>query len=192
MDSVFTLQWPEFLLANQLQKKLPKKEGYSLLIPISRQEKAIDLAVIKKNKVGKTRVVTFQVKASRTYTPERPKRKETNGFQYYTWFNRFEVPKEVDFFLLFAIYAPNAGRTKRVTTEWYQDCTLLFTNQEMKNFLKNCLTVQGKPDRMFQFGFDSATQVFQTRGDRDRKFKDFSDKILKNRIGEIKKRLSNS
>src|ERR1019366_1210042 len=49
MDPVFTLQWPEFLLANRLQKLLPKKDGYSVLIPTSRQEKGIDLAVLKKS-----------------------------------------------------------------------------------------------------------------------------------------------
>ena len=37
MDPVFTLQWPEFLLTNRLQKPkaLPKSQGYSLLIPVS-------------------------------------------------------------------------------------------------------------------------------------------------------------
>ena len=36
MDPVFTLQWPEFLLANRLQKPkvLPKSQGDSLLIPV--------------------------------------------------------------------------------------------------------------------------------------------------------------
>jgi len=98
LDPVFTLQWPEFLIANRLQKKLPKKEGYSVLIPVSRQEKAIDLAILKKNKKGQSRVVTIQVKSSRTYTPEPPKRKNTKRFLYYTWFNRFEVSQETDFY----------------------------------------------------------------------------------------------
>ena len=36
MDPVFTLQWPEFLSANCLQKPkaLPKSQGDSLLIPV--------------------------------------------------------------------------------------------------------------------------------------------------------------
>lgn len=46
MDPVFTLQWPEFLLANRLQKFLPKSQGFSVLVPASRQEKGIDLAVL--------------------------------------------------------------------------------------------------------------------------------------------------
>ncbi len=190
MDPVFTIQWPEFLLANRLQNKLRKKEGYSVFIPISRQEKSIDLAVLKKNKRGQSRLVTIQVKASRTYIPEPPKKEKTKRFFYYTWFNRFDVPKETDFFLLFGMYAPDGGRTKRVTAKWYRDCTLLFKNQEMKHFISNCLTVEGKPDKMFGFGFNIPTQVFQTRGDKDRQFTDFSGYLLDNRIGEIKTILS--
>ncbi|MBI1823356.1 MAG: hypothetical protein HYR80_04505 [Nitrospirae bacterium] len=190
MDPVFTLQWPEFILANRLQKKLTKKNGYSVLIPLSRQEKGIDLAVLKKEKVRKTHVVTLQIKASRTYRPDPPKRKETKRFSYHTWFNRFNVPKEVDFFLLVGIYAPDSGRTKRVTKRWYRDCTLLFNNGEMRAFIKNCLTVKGKPDKMFGFGFDNPSQVFQVRGDKHRESRDFSDHLLDKRIGEIKKLLS--
>ena len=48
MDPVFTLQWPEFLLANRLQKLLPKSQGFSVLIPASRQEKGFDLAIIRR------------------------------------------------------------------------------------------------------------------------------------------------
>ena len=55
--------------------------------------------------------------------------------------------------------------------------------------MDNCLTVKGTPDKMFGFGFDSPNQIFQTRGDKDRKYKDYSDFLLDNRIDEIKKYL---
>jgi hypothetical protein len=190
MDPVFTLQWPEFLLANRLQKKLPKKEGYSVFIPVSRQEKGIDLAILKKNVKGESRVATIQVKASRTYIPEPPKRENTKRFQYYTWFNRFEVSQGTDFFLLFGLYAPDAGQTKKVTSTWYRDCTLLLTYPEMKKFIDNCLTVKGTTDKMFGFGFDSPKQIFQTRGDKKRRFRNFSDYLLEQRIDDIKKYLN--
>ena len=73
VDPIFTLQWPEFLLASGLQKKLPKTEGYSVLVPVSRQEKGIDLALLRKAH-KRSRTITIQVKASKTYMPERPKR----------------------------------------------------------------------------------------------------------------------
>jgi hypothetical protein len=181
MDPVFTLQWPEFILANRLQKLLPKKDGYSILIPTSRQEKGIDLAVLKKNS-GQNRVATIQIKASRTYFGKPPKHENTKRFAFYTWFNRFDVPEEADFILLFGMYAPDTGQTKRVTARWYRDCTLLFTKDEMKQLMKNCLTVGGRPDKMFGFGFNDPSGIFQTRGDKDRSLKPFSDFLLDKRI----------
>jgi len=62
MDPVFTLQWPEFVVAHRLQQQLPKKDGYSLLIPLSRQEKAVDLAILKKLG-GAHRTIPTQIKA---------------------------------------------------------------------------------------------------------------------------------
>ena len=98
MDPVFTLQWPEFLLANRLQSALPKSQGYSLLIPVSRQEKGFDLAVIRNRPNGTSRVITIQIKASRAYAQKPPKRTSTKRHRFKTWFNRFEVPKEADYF----------------------------------------------------------------------------------------------
>lgn len=189
MDPVFTLQWPEFLLANRLQKFLPKSQGFSVLVPASRQEKGIDLAVLRKTANGGSRVATIQIKASRTYTPEPPKREATRRFRFYTWFNRFEVPKEADFFLLFGMYAPDPSRTTKIGSDWYKDCTLLFTCGEMETFMDECLTVGGQHDRMFGFGFDDENEVVQTRGDRYRRFEPFTDRLLANRIALLKEHL---
>lgn len=189
MDPVFTLQWPEFILANRLQKLLPKSEGFSVLIPASRQEKGIDLALLRKTRNGESRVATIQIKASRTYTPEPPKRESTKRFRFYTWFNRFEVPEEADFFLLFGMYAPDPSRTTKVRSGWYKDCSLLFTCEEMKEFMASCLTVGGKDDKMFGFGFDDESKIVQTRGDKDRQFKDFTTYLLANRVALLKVQL---
>ena len=186
MDPVFTLQWPEFLLANRLQQLLPKSHGYSVLIPASRQEKGFDLALLKKRPHGMSRVATIQIKASRSYNQKQPKRKTTKRWRFHTWFNRFTVPKEADYFLLFGLYAPDAGRTKRGGRHWYKDCTLLFTQQEMKDFMSSCRTRGGKPDRMFGFGFDDERKVVQTRGDKDRRFKDYTQFLLMKRIPLLK------
>ena len=189
MDPVFTLQWPEFVLAHRLQQRLPKKEGYSLLVPLSRQEKGVDLAILKKSG-GAHRTLTIQIKASRAYSGSPPKRASTKRFQFYTWFRRFEVPEDADFILLFGMYAPDAGRTKPVTAKWYQDCTLLFTRAEMNAFMATCLTVGGKPDQMFSFGFDEPTKVFLTRGDQKRGLKDYSSHLLDARMGLLRKSLN--
>jgi hypothetical protein len=39
MDPVFTLQWPEFIVCEHLQKLCPKKEGYSVYSRISTRKR---------------------------------------------------------------------------------------------------------------------------------------------------------
>lgn len=192
MEPVFTLQWPEFLLASRLQKLFPKTEGYAVLVPASRQEKGIDLALLKKSATRSSRVVALQVKASRTYGGDEPKRSTTVRFKYRTWFNRFDVPDEADFILLFGLYAPDRERTKRINASWYRDCTLLFSNAEMRTFMANCFTVSGKPDGMFGFGFDEPDAVFQTRGDATRRLTDFSNYLLERRAHLLRAALDGS
>jgi hypothetical protein len=189
MEPVFTLQWPEFVVAERLQDLLPRKDGYSVLIPLSRQEKGIDLVVLRRNKSGQSFALTIQVKASRTYLPTVPKRKNTIRYKYYTWFNRFDVPDRADFVILFSMYAPDLGRTRPVSSRWYQDCSLLFTKEEMRHFIQDCKTVKGKPDRMFGFGFNNLSSIILTRGDMNRSQKNYAKFLLDKRIKEIKKRL---
>lgn len=190
MDPVFTLQWPEFFLANRLQKLMPKSQGYSVLVPVSRQEKGFDLAIIRKYPNGRSQTATIQIKASRAYDQKPPKRKSTQRQLFGTWFNRFKIPKEADFFLLFGLFPPDPGRIKKVKPLWYKDCTLLFTQKEMKVFMSSCRTRTGKPDPMFGFGFDDERKIIQTRGDQDRRFKDYSTFLLTRRISILKKALS--
>jgi len=189
MDPVFFLQWPEFLIAERLQKLFSKSQGYSVLIPASRQEKGIDLALLTKQGSSPSRVITFQIKASRTYGGDEPKRETTKRFMHRTWFNRFPVPDEADFIVLFGLYAPDRSQTRRVAATWYRDCTLLFTNEEMRTFMARCLTRSGKPDRMFGFGFNDPHAVFQTRGDQNRRFADFSDYLIERRLDLLRNAL---
>jgi hypothetical protein len=168
---------------------LPKKEGYSLLVPLSRQETGIDLAILKKQG-GAHRTLTMQIKASRSFPGSQPKRETTLRFLHYTWFNRFQVPEDADFILLVGMYAPDTGRTRRVSAKWYQDCTLLFTRQEMSNFMNSCLTVGGKPDGMFGFGFDAPTKVILTRGDQQRRLEDYSKYLLDARMDLLRAALN--
>jgi hypothetical protein len=190
MDPVFTLPWPEFHLAERLRAKFPKIAGYSIMIPLSRQEKGIDLAILKQHPTG-SRVATFQVKASRTWISEESqiaRRGQTHRrvFRFTMRFNNFALPEEADFFLLSGMYAPDPFRTLRVNARWYRDCTLLFTKMEMREFLADCRTRRGRPDCMFYFGFDNPDAVFQTRGVQNGSQKDHSEFVLDQRINLIK------
>jgi hypothetical protein len=188
MDPVFTLQWPEFVVAQRLQKLLPRKEGYSVLVPLSRQEKGIDLAVLHREGKGKSTTRTIQVKASRTYLESPAKRKDTVSFRFYTWFNRFDVPDRADFVILLGMYAPDLARTTRVKADWYEDCSLIFTREEMRQFLAECKTVKGRPDGMFGFGFNNMSKIILTRGDKNRSGRDFTKYLLEHRVEELMKK----
>lgn len=190
MDPIFTIQWPEFVLAERLRQLFPKSRGYSILIPLSRQEKDIDLVVLRKAERGGARAITLQVKASRTYMPEPPKKAETQRYRYYTWFNRFEVPATADFFLLYGLYAPEPHKTKH-TKGWYRDCTLMFTQLEMSDFMSSCIAKSGAPDKMFGFGFDDESAIVQTRGNKGEK-KDFTAFLFANRTELLEKHLARS
>lgn len=189
MDPVFTLQWPEFLLAERLQRHFPKSKNCSVLVPTSRQEKGIDLALVHKRPEAASRVALFQVKSSRTYTPDPPKKESTRRYKFHTWFNTFEPSDQADFFLLIGMYAPDSARTRPVNEAWYRDITLLFTYAEMLSFLQSCHTVAGKRDGKFGFGFDSEAKVEQTRGDRHRKYVDYTQYLLEHRLPLIRKHI---
>src|SRR2546421_8558263 len=111
MDPVFTLQWPEFVVAHRLQQRLPKKDGYSVLIPLSRQEKGIDLAILKKLG-GAHRTITIQIKASRTYPHPPPKRAATRRFLHYTWFRRSMCPQMLILFCFSACMRPTKAERR--------------------------------------------------------------------------------
>jgi hypothetical protein len=181
MDPVFTLQWPEFVVAQRLRLLLSPKDGYSILIPLSRQEKGIDLAVLRRRGSEESEMTTIQVKASRTYVEQPPKRKGTIRFRYNTWFNRFDVPDRADLVILVGLYAPDLGRTKRVSARWYRDCSLLFTREEMRKLLAECKTRRGKPDRMFGFGFDDLSEIRVVRPPLNRSGPDFATHLLEHR-----------
>jgi len=117
MEPVFTLPYSEYGAANLLMQHFKRSRGYSLFVPVSRQEKGIDL-VLTKRSTSKIAAVTFQVKSSRTYSNAPPKRSDTAHFTYYTWFNRFRVAREADFYLLFGLYPPDEGRTKKSAGSW--------------------------------------------------------------------------
>jgi hypothetical protein len=188
MDPVFTLQWPEFIVAQRLQSLLPRKDGYSILIPLSRQEKGIDLVVFHRRGTDKSETTTIQVKASRTYLSQPPKRKGTIKFRFNTFFNRFDVPDRADFVILIGLYAPDLGRTKPVSPRWYKDCSLLFTREETREFLAECKTRGGKPDQWFGFGFDILSEIFPNRGKMKLSRRNFAKHLLERKITALKKK----
>lgn len=180
MEPVFTLPYSEYCVAQRLRSLLPPAEGYSLLVPLSRQEKGVDLVLSQRQ--DRTRAVTIQVKSSRTYSSPPPARKSTRRFRYATWLKTFECPTQADFVCIVSLYPARDAEERRELATWWAPVILLFTQAEMREFLAGVKTVGGKRDRMFGFGFDRAGEVFQTRGDPKRSCRELSHHLLESRV----------
>ena len=192
MDPVFTLPYSEFVVAQQLAQLLPAKLGFSIHTPLSRQQKGVDLVVVRRR--GRhSWAKTIQVKSSRTYS-RRPvtkvqRKSSARRFRFYTWLKTFDCPPEADFFCLVALYPSVDVAQHRERGSWWSPLILVFTQGEMRRLLRSIRTAKGKPDSMFGFGFDEADEVFQTRGYRGRKQRDFSRHLLSRRVGSIRRAL---
>lgn len=186
MNPVFTLNYPELLVAEYLQKHFPKNQGYSVLIPLSGQQKGYDLALMRRRQNG-SKVVTFQVKSSKTYTGTSgiAPRSGMRTFAHYMWLGRFSVPHEADFFIVLGLYAPNPSSLKNTTSVW-KSHMLLFTHTEMTNFMAGVRQRKAnKPDTHFGFGFDNSKQAFLTRGHAQPSHPDYSRYLLSARHADI-------
>lgn len=189
MEPIFTLNYSEYVAAQQLASLFPSSKGYSVFVPLSRQQKGVDL-LLARRVAGRTKIATIQVKSSRTYSRKPPTPRTRRPFNYFTWFNNFEMPKEADFVLLVSIYPPEEARASRRRSSWWSPVILAFSASEMRNFLRTVKTRQGKTDRMFGFGFDGPNAIFQTRGDEHARFRELSSHLLTSRTREIQRFMS--
>ncbi len=186
MNPIFALNYPELVVAEYLQAKFTKGTEHGVLIPLSGQQKGFDLALTRRH-AGTTKVATFQVKSSRTYAGTAGlNKKGVRTFAHYTWLKRFAVPKQADFFVVIAFYAPAPTSMKGTISVWKTQM-LLFTHAEMTALLASLVTKKARtPDSSFGFGFDTPGEAFLTRGNPHAKtFPDHSDKVLHQRLTVI-------
>ena len=180
MQPIFTMQYGEFKVADYLTDNI---KGSSVFIPASAQEKGIDLLLYRYGD-GKNKVVTIQVKMSRTYHDH------NNGFNNHLWFKRFEVQSNADWYILMGIYAKQpkgdkATNSKVADTGW-NHIMLAFTNTEMESFMDSVRQKKNpeKPDSMFGFSFDEElSEIWQTRGYKEHR--NMTKFLIQNRIDEI-------
>ena len=189
MDAVFTLPYSEFATADLFISIFKASDGYSVFVPVSRTEKGIDLVLTRRSD-GVTKVVTFQIKSSRTYAGTAPKQKvKHRRYQHYTWLNRFDVPDQADFVVLFGLYAPDERSGHKTSRSWWQSHVLVFSHKEAAELLANVKTRAGRPDRMFGFGFDSSDQAYLTRGSETGAHVDYSAHLFTCQISRIRRAL---
>lgn len=191
MNPVFTLNYPEFLVAEFLQAHFPTTKGNSILIPLSAQQKGYDLAVMRRTSKG-TKVATFQVKSSRTFPGPSglAPRTRMREFAHNMWLKRFDVPSEADFFVLIGQFASSPS-SQKTTAKLWQSHLLLFTHSEMTNFMSSVRQKNAnRPNSHFGFGFDTPKEAFWTRGHAHPQHPDYSHHILAKRLSVIDQELT--
>lgn len=153
MEQVFTIPYPEFAVAEELSLRyFKKRKGYCIAIPLSRQQKGFDLLVQwKRTKC----MASLQVKASAIHLP---KGKSKDKFQYCFWFKNFEYhPGASDFYILFGLcpICPNKDyMRRRKPIRWWKSVMLLFSDDDMKDFLQNLKNKSGKKEHSFSIHFN--------------------------------------
>jgi hypothetical protein len=187
MEGIFSLPYSEYEAINQIQKLFKKQDGYSILIPTSRQQKGIDFAILNlKNK----KILKVQVKSSRSYLSDNKnsdQKSETAKYRYNFWFNNFIDKYEegmADLYILFGLY-PVYSNKENIKSNFWKNILLALTDKEMHKLLKNVKTKkEKKPDKFFGFSFDNEKHVYGTRGFSEKI--DMSEFILKNKEKELK------
>lgn len=185
MDGIFSLPYSEYEAIAQIQKHFKKKDGVSVFIPTSRQQKGIDFILLN---TQTSKVLRFQVKASRSWTSSNPKKKKHTLF-FYNFIGRY-APGVADIYVLFGLYpiyaTSSSIKTKR---KLWSSVVLIFTDREMGRFLASVRKVKSpsEPDPFFYIGFDDESEVRVTRGIKNQPA--ITKHLLAMRIADLKKRL---
>ena len=190
MNPVFSLNYSEFLVADHLQNLFRKKEGYSLLLPLSGQQKGYDIALMHRQS-NSSKVVTFQVKGSRSYegSPGTAPISGRRTFAHNMYLNAFSVPAEADFFVFISQYPSNRTNLRQSTNLWSSHM-LLFSQKELAALMKKLRKKKtNTPETHFNFGFDKSNEAFLTRGHADAQHPDYSAHVLANNVSKIQNAL---
>jgi hypothetical protein len=191
MDGKFTLQWPEYAVMNKLAD-IFKKEDYAVFVPVSRQQKGIDLLLFN---AKNHKSLTIQVKSSRTYLMG--KEREDQGLGYAIWLKNFAdkiAGAGADYYVIYGLYPRK--NSKGVPAESWDDLFLCYSEAEMLTVLKRVRQKKDrqKPDKFFGFEFNDKGSIVTGRGILTETgtlaHEDASVYILNKKAAEMKKRLA--
>src|SRR5574344_872638 len=138
MDSIFTIPFSEYSVIEHIQRELKKKEGFSVFIPTSRQQKGIDFLL---HYAKNNRTLRFQVKSSKTYIHD-PKRSSKKRYNYYLWLNNFIEKYEKgnsDYYIIFGLY-PVYDNRKNIKSKFWKSIVLCYSEEEMFELLNQVKT----------------------------------------------------
>jgi len=182
-DAIFTIPFPEYDIADRLQKEFLKKHNFSIAIPFSCQQKYYDLLLFN----GDTRKsVTIQVKSSRTYV----KHLEKSEYNYDSLLGHFDITDNYsDFYFVYMIY-PELDDDFHPRATWERKI-LVFNKPEMEELLGNVQTKSGKQERFFSFGFNrTGDEIYGVRGFKHRDNREYTANLLDKKIAEVRSALT--
>jgi len=189
MEPIFTIPYGEYAVAEYLKKHL---KNISVFVPTSRQEKGVDIALIKYLE-NKNKVLTIQVKQSRSYEDYKvitDKNKEIPTY-YGFWFRRYTISKNADWHFLVGVYPkiPKNGKKENIVRKFKWSLVILaFRKSEIVKFMNGIVKKKDKyeQDNFFDFHIDqSGNYVYQVRGTE--KPVNLNIYKIENRIKEVEK-----
>ena len=191
MDPVFTLPYSEYAVVEEISQHLGKKEGFSIYVPASRQEKNVDFLV---HSTTGNKSVRFQVKSSRSYVTDDPRQLDRGHLKYTLWFSNFRnkySPGNAEYYILFGLYPHTVNSAVRSRSESWLPLILCIPDIEMGAILDSVKTKkEGKPDKFFYVSFDTPDRAYGTRGFPSPR--DLTKYLLKGQIANIKKELTSN
>jgi hypothetical protein len=187
MEAVFTLPYPEYSIASLLQKYFKKSENFSVMIPLSRQQKGIDMLVYN---LKTEKSASIQIKSSRTWEGTQPKRnKDRKIFDHYSWTWNFDDKYRAglaDFYAIFILFPRKDFFGKKINKsrkvgKWWESKVLIFNDKEMGEFLVKART----HGHTFSFAFDEKDgEMYYVNGNF---IENYTVNLLVNKALEIKK-----
>ena len=192
MDPVFTLSYSEYAVVEKITEHISKRDGFSVYVPVSRQEKNVDFLVHNSNH---NRSLRFQVKSSRSYVRDNDERSIEKGHLKFTlWFSNFQKkysPGKAEYYVLFGLFPHVLNSSVRSQNESWRPLILCIPDVQMGELLDSVRTKkENKPDKFFYVAFDSPDQVFGTRGFSARR--DLTEFLLSKQVPNIKRILTSN
>ena len=175
----FSIQYPAYHIAGILQNDFPKRDDFSVSIPLSRQRKYYDLLL---HKADSKKCLAIQVESSRTYVNTNA---ADSDYHYTAWLNNFPHNSYSGFYLIFIPFPLFDSNTFRRRAGQGLHI-LVFDTNEMQTLLSNIkITKKGTPDKFFYFGFNiNDNRIFGTRG-FENSGQEFTSNLYPNKLNQI-------
>ncbi len=162
MNPIRQFQYDEYYVAENISKLLKKKNGYSVNLPISCQQKGFDL-LVHSSPSGKS--ARIQIKGSKRW---KGISRDQNGRMrdHRFWFKCFSCLKgAADFYCLVGFYPVKVHRIRPNSKVQWNTKILVIPEREMAELLERVRTNSGEKGHSFYLEFNEGEDdIFLTRG----------------------------